>query len=152
MPLVTGAAAAGLAAIANRDAPASGAAVRALVETLRDPVRRGDGLNALARLAAPAIPELAKALASDDPHIRRGAVEALEPPDPSRWPPRRCCARSEMATPRSVRLAIMGLSRIGTRGLGRRLSLLARSDPSASVRQAATAALHRYRDSDEGNE
>ncbi len=60
---VTGAAAAGLAAIANRDAPVREAAVRALVETLRDPVRRGDGLNALARLAAPAIPELAKALA-----------------------------------------------------------------------------------------
>jgi len=148
---VAGAASAGLAAIANREGAAREGAVRALVETLRDPLRRGASLNALARLAAPAIPELAKALAADDPQIRRGAVEAL-----SRLthPVASASLLSALGDGDAAvrRLAIIGLSRIGTRGLARRLSLLARTDPAVSVRQAAAAALNRYKDSHQGDE
>ncbi len=52
-------------------------AVEALVETLRDPSRRAEALDALARLAPSAIPHLANALGTSDPVVRRGVVEAL---------------------------------------------------------------------------
>lgn len=150
-PLVARAATLGLATIANRDDSASGEAVRALVDILRDSSRRRDALDALARLAAPALPELAQALSADEPQVRRGVVEAL-----SRLthPVASACLRGALADGDAVvrRIAITGLSRIGTRGLGKQLSLLARSDPSPSVRQAAAAALHRHPESFEGNE
>ena len=150
-PLVARAATSGLATIANRDGSASGDAVRALVDILRDSSRRRDALDALARLAAPALPELAKALNADEPQVRRGVVEAL-----SRLthPLASACLRGALTDGDAVvrRIAITGLSRIGTRGLGQQLSLLARSDPSPPVRQAAAAALHRYPESLEGNE
>ncbi len=150
-PLVARAATSGLATIANRDGSASGDAVRALVDILRDSSRRRDALDALARLAAPALPELAKALNADEPQVRRGVVEAL-----SRLthPMASACLRGALADGDAVvrRIAITGLSRIGTRGLGQQLSLLARSDPSPPVRQAAAAALHRHPESLEGNE
>jgi len=97
------------------------------------------------------IPELAKALADDDPQVRRGVVEAL-----SRLthPIATVCLRGALSDGDAVvrRTAIMGLSRIGTRGLGGRLALLAHSDPSPAVRQAATAAVHRYANAGNGDE
>jgi HEAT repeat protein len=121
-----------------------------LVDTLRDPTRRGDALDALAHLAATAIPELASALDSDEPQLRRGVVEAL---GRLSHPAASAALLKALSDGDAVvrRTAIVGLSRIGTRGLRRRLTAIARSDSSPAVRQAAAAALNR-RSSGEGDE
>jgi HEAT repeat protein len=148
---VARAATSGLKTIANHGVPASGPAVRALVETLRDPARRADALDALARLAPPAIPELSGVLAADDPVVRRGVVEAL---GRLSHPAASACLRRALSDGDAVvrRVAILGLSRVGARGLGRQFTTIARSDPSPAVRQAAAAALHRRADAGEGDE
>jgi len=140
---VAGAAVAGLRDMANRDvAIASGRAVEGLVETLRDPARRADALDALARLAPPAIPYLARALSADDPQVRRGVAEALGRLSHS---VATACLRRALADGDAMvrRIAITGLARVGARGLGARLTALAQTDPSPAVRAAAAAALHR---------
>jgi HEAT repeat protein len=141
----------GLRDIAGRGEFASGRAVRALVDTLRDPIRRNDALDALARLAASAIPELASALESDEPQLRRGVVEAL---GRLNHPAASAALLKALADGDAVvrRTAIVGLSRIGTRGLRRRLTALALSDSSPAVRQAAAVALNRRAHAVEGDE
>ena len=147
---VARAATAGLREIAGRAEFASGRAVRALVDTLRDPMRRGDALDAMAHLAPTAIPELASALDSDEPQLRRGVVEAL---GRLNHPAASAALLKALSDGDAVvrRIAIVGLSRIGTRGLRRRLTAIARSDSSPAVRQAAAVALNR-RTSGEGDE
>jgi len=149
-PDVARAATAGLREIAGRAEFASGRAVRALVDTLRDPIRRGDALDALAHLAATAIPELACALDSDEPQRRRGVVEAL---GRLSHPAASAALLKALSDGDAVvrRTAIVGLSRIGTRGLRRRLTAIARADSAPAVRQAAAVALNR-RSSGEGDE
>lgn len=144
---VARAATSGLRAIANRSDDASERAVRALVDALRDPLRRGDAQDALAHLAPSAMPSLTEALAADDPCVRRGVVEAL---GRLTHPVATACLRRALSDGDAVvrRTAIMSLSRIGTPGLGRRLAALVQSDPSRAVRQAAAAALHRSADPD----
>jgi HEAT repeat protein len=51
------------------------------------------------------------------------------------------------------RRAVAALSRLGTRGITRRLAVMARNDPSPIVREAATAALARHgADGDPGSD
>ena len=52
-------------------------ALNSAYEELRDPTRRADALDALARLTPPAIPYLASAVGARDPYLRRSVVEAL---------------------------------------------------------------------------
>ena len=132
----------GLMTIANRRVPASGPALRALVALLPDRLRRGEALIALARSTADTMADLAQELDADDPQIRRGVAEAL-----SRLshPVASASLIGALSDADAVvrRMAVEGLSRIGTRGLGRRLTVLARSDPSSTVREAAARALRR---------
>lgn len=149
-PNVARAAVEALGAIARHSGGAGDRAVHALVSVLREPARKGDCVDVLAKLAAQRIPDLIAALNADDPHIRRGVVEAL-----SRvaHPAASACLRRALSDGDEVvrRVAITALARIGTRGLGRQLALMAESDPSPAVRETAVAALRRVR-SREGNE
>ena len=139
----------GLAAIASRNSPASGAAVRATLQSLSDPQRRADALAVLGRLSPSAIPLVAESLNADDPHLRRGVVEVL---GRLTHPAASACLQKALADADAVvrRDAVRALSRFGTRGLSRSFSTLAASDPSPSVREAAAAALFRGGDALEG--
>jgi HEAT repeat protein len=139
---VVAAAFSGLAAIANRNSPASGAAVRATLQSLSDPERRADALAALGRLSPSAIPLVAESLSADDPYLRRGVVDVL---GRLTHPAASAYLQKALSDADAVvrRDAVRALSRFGTRGLNRRFSALAASDPSASVREAAAAAISR---------
>jgi HEAT repeat protein len=141
-PQVARAAVAALRDVANQGGAAGPRAVEALVETLRDPDRRAEVLDALARLTPSALPHLTNALGVGDPHIRRGVVEALGRQAHSAAS---ACLRRALSDEDAVvrRTAIAALARVGARGLGARLTALAQTDPSPFVRQAAAAALHR---------
>ena len=149
--MVTRSAFAGLGTIANRGLPASVAAVRALIESLRESSRRADALDTLAQLAPTALTELTAALGSDDHAVRRGVAEAL-----SRLshPVASACLRRALTDGDAVvrRTAVTALSRIGGHGLGRQFAAIAQADPSPLVRQAAASALHRRVAHDEGYE
>jgi HEAT repeat protein len=151
-PLVTRAAISGLRDIANRNVPTSGAAIRSLIEVLHDPQRRTDTLTELARLAPAGIPLLVDGLNAEDPEVRRNIVEAL---GRLRNPLASAGLRQALSDADAGvrRAAVTGLSRVGARGLGSRLSALALSDPSPAVQRAAAAALHRRgADTATGNE
>jgi HEAT repeat protein len=149
-PPVANAAVAGLGQVANRNVSGSRLAVDGLVETLSDPSRRETTLDTLARLAPSAIPYLTNALASDDPVVRHGVVEAL---GRLAHPVASACLRRALSDADAVvrRTAILALSRVGARGLSAQWSELARTDPSPAVRQAAASALHRIADAGQGN-
>jgi HEAT repeat protein len=139
---VAGAAFQALASISNMNVPASRRAVDAVIGTLSDPSRRAHALSTLARLAPPAIPWLAEGLRADDPLMRRGCVEALgrlSHPVASAY-----LQRALHDSDAHVRRQAVGaLSRIGTRGISKTLSAMARTDASPLVRDAALAALNR---------
>jgi HEAT repeat protein len=83
--------------------------------------------------------------------VRRGVVEAL---GRLSNPVASACLRRALSDGDAVvrRTAITALARVGARGLGARLTTLAQTDPSPSVRQAAATALHRSPAGREGSE
>jgi len=132
----------GLRTIANRNTAVSPGAVAALVALLSDPARRGDAIEVAGRLAPSAIPVLAEWLATDDPPVRRGVVEALgrlSHTVASAYLQRALSDADDVVR----REAIRALSRLGTRGLTRRFAAMSETDFSPAVRQAAAAALSR---------
>lgn len=139
---VARAAIAGLGELSSQPAPLGRQAVRSLVSCLSEPLVNAEALARLARLSPAAIPWLADELNADDPRVRRGVIEALgRIPHPAAS----ACLQHALADSDAVvrRQAVAALSRMGTRGVSRMLSQLARMDPSPVVRQAAAAALHR---------
>ena len=141
-PSVIRAALGGLGTIANSNTAASSTAVRALVSLLSDSTRRGAAMDVAARLAPTAIPVLAESLATDDPPIRRGVVEALGRLSHSVASAYLQKALND-ADAAVRREAVRALSRLGTRGLTRRFAAMSETDFSPAVRQAAAAALSR---------
>ena len=150
-PAVVRAALSGLATIASADTPAARPAVRALLAHLSDPARRADTLAVLGHLSPRAIPYLSEALIEDDPRVRRGVIEAL---GRLSHPSASACLQKALTDTDAIvrRDAIRALSRLGTRGLGRRFAALAETDPAPAVRQAATAALTRQVELQQGGE
>ena len=148
---VSAAALDGLGAIANRNCAGSRAAVRAALKVVSDPARRDLAVAVLGRLTSSAIPYVAESLNADDPHIRHAVVEVL---GRLTHPAASACLRKALEdTDATVRRdAVRALSRLGTRGLARRLSTMAEKDHSPDVRRAAAAALSRQGDSPEGRE
>ena len=129
---------AGLVTMASRDDHGADA-TRALVELLAEPSRREASIAALARLSVRRAADVASGLSHASPQVRRSTVEALSRmrhTDATRWietalddqaPAVRAAAASE-------------LRHLGSRHAARKLVLLARVDPDADVRRAATMA------------
>jgi HEAT repeat protein len=147
-PDVARAAMTALAALAAADAPAGRSAVQALAATAAEVSRRSDAVRALSRIPPSALPWLAEQLAVDDPEVRRAAVEAL---GRMSHPIASAYLQRAMEDGDAIvrRRAVSALSRLGTRGLSRRLTIIARTDPSEAVREAATAALARQESGDD---
>jgi HEAT repeat protein len=147
-PDVARAAMTALATLAAADAPSGRNAVQALAATTAAASRQEDAVRALARIPPSALPWLAEQLAADEPDVRRSVVEAL---GRMSHPVASAYLQRAMEDGDAVvrRRAVTALSRLGTRGLSRRLTLMARSDPSEAVREAATAALARHEGGDQ---
>jgi len=131
-----------LAALAGNGTPLAKRAVEALAAVTADAGRHDDAVRALSRVPTDALPWLAEQLAKDDADVRRGVVDALgrmAHPVASAYL-QRAMDDSDAAVRRR---AVAALSRLGTRGVARRLAVMARTDPSPVVREAATAALAR---------
>ena len=146
---VVRAAIAGLHRIGNLATPAAQQAIAALAEVAGDPTRRTDAIAALSRVTLDAIPAVGGCLSARDPYVRRAVVEAL---GRLSHPTASAYIRSALDDgDASVRQAAVSvLAGLGTRGMARSFAKLARTDPSASVRRAAEAALRRAgRDSNE---
>jgi HEAT repeat protein len=132
----------GLSHIGASAAPHAGDAIAAIATLAGDPARRTVAISALANVSESAIPRVGEALASREPAVRRGVIEALgrltHPAASAYLLP----ALSDSDA--SVRqLAVTVLSRLGTRGLARSFADLAAGDPSDAVRHAAEVALQR---------
>jgi HEAT repeat protein len=139
---VARAAMAGLNRIGNSRTPVARQAVAALAEVAGDPARRGDAIAAMAQVSEDAIPAVGDCLSARDPHVRRAVVETL---GRLSHPTASAYIRSalEDADPAVRQTAVAILAGLGTRGMARSFAELARTDPSASVRRAAEAALRR---------
>jgi HEAT repeat protein len=147
-PDVARAAMAALSTLASGDGPSRRGAVEALAATTAEASRQNEAVRALARIPASALPWLAEHLAADQPDVRRAVVEALgrmSHPVASAYLQR----AMEDGDPIVRRRAVTALLRLGTRGLSRRLTIMARTDPSEAVREAATAALARQESGDD---
>ena len=132
----------GLGTIANRNTAASAACGRRAGGAPVGSARRSDAIEVAGRLAPSAIPVLAESLATDDPPVRRGVVEALGRLSHSVASAylQRALSDADDAVRRE---AVRALSRLGTRGLTRRFAAMSETDFSPAVRQAAAAALSR---------
>jgi HEAT repeat protein len=128
-----------LAALAGNTDPVGRRAVKALVDSIAEPLRGQDAVDALSQIPPSAIPWLTEALQSDSAEIRRGVVNALG----------RLCHPVASAYIQTAlddgdavvrRCAVASLSRLGTPDISRRLAIMARTDPSPDVRQAAALA------------
>jgi HEAT repeat protein len=137
----------GLATLASRPGDALDAAVLALTTIATDPARRAAALPALARIPASAVPALDRALRHEDTAVRLAAIEAL---GRIARPPASTLLMQALDDPdASVRArAVDALSRLGARGVARRLASLARTDHSDEVRRMAEMALARAGDAD----
>ena len=142
-PAVASAAVNGLAGLTAREGDTASEAAAALVDLALDPQRGPAAAAALARIPPAAIALLGEYLSARDARVRAVVVDAM--------------ARLSHATASAYlraalddvdamvrQKAIMALSRLGARGLGRKLSVMSRSDPAASVRDTAASALSRY--------
>jgi len=136
---VADAAIAGLATMASRDERAAVEATRALVALTAEPARRESAVAALARLPVSRADDLGAGLEHASPAVRRAMVEALSRMrhvDATRWIEH---ALND-AVPAVRAAAIAELRRLGSRHAGRKLVMLARTDPDPSVRHAAIMA------------
>jgi HEAT repeat protein len=115
-------------------------AVRALLALSADPLRRELVITALGGLPASLVDTVAHGLRDPRPGVRAAVVHGLgrmRQTEASRW----LQTALDDAAPEVRVAAVTELRHLGTRGLDRRLVALARTDPDASVRRAALAAL-----------
>ncbi len=136
---VADAALAGLTAIAARDDPDGSGAARAIVALTAEPARREAAVSALARLPVSRAADVASGLQHASPAVRRASVEALSRMrhvDATRWIERAL----DDAAPSVRAAAVAELRRLGSRRAGRKLVMLAQSDPDPGVRHAALIA------------
>jgi HEAT repeat protein len=141
---VVDAALAALGDMASRrgDSEASRQAVAALVAVAAGGDRRARALSVLARVPPAAVHALAGVLAADHSGVRLAAVEAL---GRIARPPASSLLVQALDDPEAQvrQRALEALARLGTRGVGRRMAQMARSDDSAEVRRIALLALER---------
>lgn len=134
-----------LGSIAAKSNGEADAAVSALVATLAEPARRGAAVAVLARLPERRVAQVAAGLTHPNPVVRRVLMDVLAR---LRHPEASAAIRAALddrdATVREA--AIVALDQLAVRGLGPRLSQLARSDESRAVRRAAASALGRSAD------
>ena len=127
-----------LGALARRGADEP-AAVAALIASTAEPRARDAAIAALSRLPETRIGAVAAGLAHALPHVRRATIAALgrlQHPDASAAI--RSALDDDDAEVREA--AVVALDRLGARGVGRKLALMAREDPSRAVRRAAASA------------
>jgi HEAT repeat protein len=131
-----------LSALARRTDGGADAAVRALIAITAEPARYDRAVSTLAGLPHHRIPPVAAGLRHGQPGVRRAVIAALsgmQHPDASSGI--RVALDDEDAGVREA--AVTALDRLGARGIGRKLSAMARDDASLAVRRAAAAALSR---------
>jgi HEAT repeat protein len=146
-PMVSRAAIAALGSIAACRPAFAAAAVHALVTVSTEAAARPDAIAALLRVPASAVPALGDVLLWDEPVARTVAVEVLArmaKPAASAYLVQALDDRDAGVRQK----AVTALSRLGTRGVGRRLAALAKSDDSPAVRRAAELALARASDAE----
>jgi HEAT repeat protein len=118
-------------------------AVDALIDLTAEATRRPAALDALARVPAGRVAHVAGGLTHPVAHVRRSIIDALtrmKHPDASA----RVRDALDHEDPVVREAAVIALDRIGARGILRKLSVLASSDPEEAVRRAAAVALARY--------
>jgi HEAT repeat protein len=145
-PQVGRAAIDGIGQVAAKNAAGSAAAVDALVALLGDGDRRDIAVRAIGALPADRIADVARGLGRTNPEIRRHVVDALgrfKHRDATGWLVD--ALHDEAAIVRET--AVVGLMRLGARGVEARLQEIARADSSTTVRRAAAAALAHRRSS-----
>jgi HEAT repeat protein len=145
-PQVGRAAIAGIGQVAAKNSAGASAAVDALVALLGDSERRDDAVKAIGALPPIRIADVARGLSRTNPEIRRHVVDALgrfRHRDATGWLVD--ALQDEAAVVRET--AVMGLMRLGARGVEARLQEIARGDSSKTVRRAAAAALAHRRSS-----
>jgi HEAT repeat protein len=144
---VSTAAIAALGSIASCRPAFAEASVHALIKVGDDVNARSRAVAALLRTPASAIPALGDVLLWTESSARLIAVEVLgrmARPAASAYVVQALDDRDAAVRQR----AITALSRLGTRGLSRRLTSMARSDESPAVRHAAELALARTHDAE----
>lgn len=128
-----------LGLLARRQDTDGAAAVAALLSSTAEPRTRDAAIAALARLPPSRIDAVAQGLSSTQPQIRTATVAALARLHcPEASAAMRAALDDEDARVREA--AVIALDRLGARGLGRKLALMARDDPSRAVRRVAAAA------------
>jgi HEAT repeat protein len=145
-PQVGRAAIDGIGQVAAKNATGSAAAVDALVALLGDADRRDIAVRAIGALPSHRIADVARGLGRANPEIRRHVVDALgrfRHRDATGWLVD--ALHDEAAIVRET--AVVGLMRLGARGVEARLQEIARADSSTTVRRAAAAALAHRRSS-----
>ena len=130
-----------LAAIGRHPGAHGDAAVTALFASTAEARAKDAAIAALARLPESRLEAVAGGLAHSQASVRVAAIAAL---GRMQRPEASAAIRSALDdADASVReAAIIALERLGVRGIGRRLALMMREDPSRAVRRAAAAAVH----------
>ena len=130
-----------LAAIGGRADDQATAAVTALLMSTAEPRTKDAAISALSQLPESRLAALAGGLSHAQAPVRIATIAALcrmQRPEAS------AAIRTALDdADASVReAAVVALERLGVRGVGRRLALMMREDPSRAVRRAAAAAVH----------
>ena len=144
-PEVSRAALDGLTRLGGMASPGWEGAIDALVDLTADAGRRSAALDALSRVPAARVDRISHGLAHPLRTVRRSIIEALtrmKHPDASL----RVREALDHADAVVREAAIIALDRIGARGVARKLSTLAATDPVDAVRRAAGVALSRHTD------
>jgi len=128
-----------MGALARRGAEDPGAAVAALIAATSETRTRDAAIAALSRLPETRVGAVAGGLTHAQPHVRRAAIAAL---GRMQRPEASAAIRTALddEDPGVREAAVVALDRLGARGVGRKLALMAREDPSRAVRRAAAAA------------
>jgi HEAT repeat protein len=133
----------GIARVARSPGDGCVDAIDALIDLTADATRRSAALDALARVPAGRVDQMARGLTHPAANVRRSTIEALtrmKHPDASA----RVRDALDHEDPVVREAAVIALDRIGARGILRKLSALASSDPDAAVRRAAAVSVARY--------
>lgn len=126
-------------AMAVRSGDVGAAAVAGLLASTVEPRVREAAIAALARLPETRVADVVRGLDATQPSLRTAAVAAL---GRMRRPEASAAIRAALddgdAAVREA--AVFALARLGVRGVGLKLAMMAREDPSRAVRRAAAAA------------